>query len=202
MPLVNCKIHLKLNWSKDCVVSTRNNTTFKITNTKLYVPIATLSSKDNAKLVKLLEEGLNRPVCWNEYQTKIESKNLNNGYLTRFSLDASFQGVRRLFVLVFNKNDNDNKKVTRNSTRKYFLPRVNISNYNALIDRRNFYDQPINDMIKQYDKIRKIATRQGDDYRTGYLLDYQYFKDHYNLIAIDLSKQKEFDAGFKSNSTS
>ena len=57
-------------------------------------------------------------------------------------------------------------------------------------------------MIKQYDKIRKIATRQGDDYRTGYLLDYQYFKDHYNLIAIDLSKQKEFDAGFKSNSTS
>ena len=202
MPLVNCKIHLKLNWSKDCVVSTRNNTTFKITNTKLYVPIATLSSKNNAKLVKLLEEGLNRPVCWNEYQTKIESKNLNNGYLTRFSLDASFQGVRRLFVLVFNNNDNDNKKVTRNSTRKYFLPRVNISNYNALIDRRNFYDQPINDMIKQYDKIRKIATRQGDDYRTGYLLDYQYFKDHYNLIAIDLSKQKEFDAGFKSNSTS
>ena len=202
MPLVNCKIHLKLNWSKDCVVSTRNNTTFKITNTKLYVPIATLSSKDNAKLVKLLEEGLNRPVCWNEYQTKIESKNLNNGYLTRFSLDASFQGVRRLFVLVFNNNDNDNKKVTRNSTRKYFLPRVNISNYNTLIDRRNFYDQPINDMIKQYDKIRKIATRQGDDYRTGYLLDYQYFKDHYNLIAIDLSKQKEFDAGFKSNSTS
>ena len=74
MPLVNCKIHLKLNWSKDCVVSTRNNTTFKITNTKIHVPIATLSSKDNAKLVKLLEEGFNRPVCWNEYQTKIESK--------------------------------------------------------------------------------------------------------------------------------
>ena len=49
-------------------------------------------------------------------------------------------------------------------------------------------------MIKQYDEIRKIATRQGDDYTTGCLLDYQYFKDHYNLIAIDLSKQKELDA--------
>ena len=202
MPLINCKIHLELNWSKDCVMSTIAATTFKITNTKLYVPIVTLSSKDNAKLVKLLESGFNRPVYWNEYQTKIETRNLDNNNLTRFSLDASFQGVRRLFVLVFNNNDNDNKKVTRNSTRKYFLPRVNISNYNTLIDRRNFYDQPINDMIKQYDKIRKIATRQGDDYRTGYLLDYQYFKDHYNLIAIDLSKQKEFDAGFKSNSTS
>ena len=59
---------------------------------------------------------------------------------------------------------------------------------------KDFYDQPINDLIKQYDEIRKIATRQGDDYTTGCLLDYQYFKDHYNLIAIDLSKQKELDA--------
>ena len=49
-------------------------------------------------------------------------------------------------------------------------------------------------MIKQYDEIRKTATEQGDDYTTGYLLDYQYFKDHYNLIAINLSKQKELDA--------
>ena len=72
IPLVNCKIHLELNWSKDCVVLTRNGTIFKITNTKLYVPIVTLSSKDNVKLVKLLEEGFNRPVHWNEYQTKIE----------------------------------------------------------------------------------------------------------------------------------
>ena len=67
MPLVNCKIHLELNWSKDRVVSTRNDTIFKITNTKLYVPIVTLSSKDNAKLVKLLE-GFDRPVYWNEYE--------------------------------------------------------------------------------------------------------------------------------------
>ena len=56
------------------------------------------------------------------------------------------------------------------------------------------YNQPINDIIKQGDKIRKIATEQGDDYTTGCLLDYQYFKDYYNLIAIDLSKQKDLDA--------
>ena len=107
-----------------------------------------------------------------------------------------------MFVLAFNNTDatipnnpinNTANKVKRNSDRKYFLPRVNITNYNVLIDGRNFYDQPINDLIKQYDEIRKIATRQGDDYTTGCLLDYQYFKDHYNLIAIDLSKQEELD---------
>ena len=60
MPLINCKIHLELNWSKDFVISTIADTTFKITNTKFYVPIVTLSSKDNVKLVKLLEEGFKR----------------------------------------------------------------------------------------------------------------------------------------------
>ena len=62
------------------------------------VPIVTLSSKDNAKLVKLLEDGFNRPVYWNEYQTKIETKELDNNNLKRFPLDASFQGVRRLQI--------------------------------------------------------------------------------------------------------
>ena len=60
MPLINCKIHLELNWSKDCVMSTIADTIFKITNSKLYLPIVTLSSKDNVKLVKLLEEGFKR----------------------------------------------------------------------------------------------------------------------------------------------
>ena len=128
MPLINCKIHLELNWTKDCVMSTIADTTFKITNTKLYVPIVTLSSKDNVKLVKLLEEGFKRPVYWNEYQTKIETRNLDNNNLTRFPLDASFQGVRRLFVLVFDNTEGDAEKVERNSRTKYFLPKVNITN--------------------------------------------------------------------------
>ena len=194
MLLINCKIHLELNWSKDCVMSTIADTIFKITNTKLYVPIVTLSSKDNVKLAKLLEEGFKRSVYWNEYLTKIESRNLDNNNLTRFPLDAFFQGVRRLFVLAFDNIENGAKKVERNSHTKYFLPSVDITNYNVLIHDRNFYDQPINELIKQYDEIRKTATRQREDYTTGCLLDYQYFKDHYNLIAVDLSKQKELDA--------
>ena len=63
-----------------------------------------------------------------------------------------------------------------------------------LIDGRNFYDQPINDIIKQYDEARKVSAGYGDDYTTGCLLDYAYFKDNYRLIAIDLSKQKALDA--------
>ena len=99
-----------------------------------------------------------------------------------------------MFVLAFNNTDGTANKVERNSHTKYFLPTVYTTNYNILIDGRNFYDQPINDLVKQYDEIRKIATGQGDDYTTGCLLDYQYFKNHYNLIVIDLSRQKELDA--------
>ena len=93
-----------------------------------------------------------------------------------------------------NPINNTNNRVERNSHIKYFLLRVNITNYNVLIDGRNLYDQPINDQIKKYDEIRKMATGQGDDYTTWRLSDYQYFKDHYQLIAVDLSKQKELDA--------
>ena len=88
---------------------------------------------------------------------KIENRNLDNNNLTRFPLDASFQGVRRLFVLAFNNTqatipdnpiNNTANRVERNSHTKYFLPRINITNYNVLIDGRNFYDQPVNDMIR------------------------------------------------------
>ena len=127
-------------------------------------------------------------------KSKIETKNLDVNKVIRFPLDACFQGVNRLFVLAFDNTNNGDNKVERDSHRKYFLPRVDITNYNLLIDGRNFYDQPINDQIKKYDEIRKIATGKEDDYTTGCLLDYQYFKDHYQLIEVDLSKQKELDA--------
>ena len=82
----------------------------------------------------------------------------------------------------------------RNSYRKYYVPRVDVTNYNVLIDGKNFYDQPINDPIRKYDEIRKIATGKGDNYVTGCLLDYEYFKKNYQLIAIYLSKQRQLDA--------
>ena len=121
MSLINCKIHLELDGTKDCVMSTITNTTFKITISKLYVSIVTLSSKDNVKLIKLLEEGFKRPVYWNQYKTKIQSKNLDNDNLTRFPVDASFQEVRRLFVLGFDNTNNGDKKLKETVTLKIFL---------------------------------------------------------------------------------
>ena len=97
------------------------DTAFKITNTKLYVPVVTLSSKGNVKLVKLLEEGFKRPVYWNEHQKSIESRNLDNTNLTKFHLDASFQGVRRLFVLSFGNTDNGDKKLKKIVTKNIFF---------------------------------------------------------------------------------
>ena len=74
------------------------------------------------------------------------------------------------------------------------LSRIKITNYNIEIDGRKFYDQPINDSIKQYDEVRKISTRKGNDYTTGCLLDFAYFEKNYRIIAADLSKQKALDA--------
>ena len=82
------------------------------------------------------------------------------------------------------------KNVERNSHRNFFFSSVNIINYRVLIDSRKFYDQPVNDQIKKYEEVIKIETGQRDDYATGCLLDYQYFKDDEQLIAVDLSKQK------------
>ena len=104
-------------------------------------------------------------------------------------LDASYQGVKRLFVLAYRDCGGANR-VTADSHRRYFLPRVKIVNYNIEIDGRNFYDQPINDLIKQYDEVRKVSTGQGGDCATVCLLDFAHFKNNYRLIGADLSKQK------------
>ena len=74
----------------------------------------------------------------------------------------------------------------------YYLPKVEIKDYNVMIDGKNFFDQPINSMTKTYENIRKIATGQADDYTTGCVL--YCFKNHHQMIAIDLSKQQALDA--------
>ena len=187
MPLINCKVELLLSWNKNRILSSvSNDSTFEITDTKLYVPVVILKTEGNAKL---LSKGFKRSIYWNEY-TVIPNKNYNANEYLREGLDASIQGVKKLFVYAYGRENDD---ATENSHRKYFLPRMKIKNYNIEIDIRNFYDQSINDLIKQYEKVRKISTGQGDDYTTVCLLDYVYFKDDLRLITADLSKQKALD---------
>ena len=161
--------------------------TFAITDTKRYFLVVTLKTEDNVKLSKLLNQGFKRLVFWNKY--KIILKDYDNEYI-RERLDASFQGFNRLFYLAYASGNNNIKE---NSCRKYFLPTLKIKNYNIEIDGRNFYDQSINDLIKQYNEVRKKWTGQGDDYTTVCLLDFAYFEKNYSLIAANSSKQKALD---------
>ena len=140
-----------------CLLTIANTAIFKITDAKLYVPIVTLSAEDNVKLLKLLSEGFKRTVYWNEYKVIdnkiVEIASNNEEKYIRELLDPSWQGVKRLFVLAYN-NKGDNK-VSVDSYKKYFLPRIKIENCNIEIDGRNFYDQAINDSIKQFDRTEK-----------------------------------------------
>ena len=172
MPLINCKIELSLKWYENCILSSAGTAaTFAITDTKFYVPVVTLNIEDNAKLSKLLSKGFKRSVYWNKYQAILKDHAENENIKER--LDSSFKGVNKLFVLAYAHSDN---VTNENSYRRYFLRRLKIKNYIIEIDGRNFYDQPMNDLIKQYDEVREISTGQGDDYTTGCLLDFAYLK--------------------------
>ena len=197
MPLNNCKVELSLKWYETCLLTTATTATFEIIDAKLYVPIVILSVEDNSKLSKLLNEGFKRPIHWNEYKVTpneiVEIADANDKKYIRELLDSSCQGGDGLFVLAYD-NTEGNNQVSVDSYKKYFLRRIKTNKYNIEIDGRHFYDQPINDSVKQYDEVRKISTGKGDDYTTGCLLDFAYFEKNYKIIAVDLSKQKALDA--------
>ena len=142
MSLINCKVYLELNWIEDCILSSAGNSAkFAITDTKLHVPIVTLSTKDSASLAKQLNDGFERSVYWNSYETK-PAKVIEQGKNLYELLNASFEGVKRLFVLadVIAAGNNADQEGAIKNNKKYFLPRGEIKNHNVLIDGRNFYD--------------------------------------------------------------
>ena len=187
MPLINCEVNLILTWPSTCVITNSTGAgRFAITDTKLYVPVITLSIQDNSKLLQQLESGFKRAINWNEYLSKPEllAQNPNLNHL----VEPSFQGVNRLFVLAF---ENDTQRTSHSG---YYLPNVEIKNYNVMINGQRFFDQPIKNNKVTYENMRKTGTGQGDHYTTGSLLHYPYFKDGYKMIAVDPSKQQALDA--------
>ena len=176
MPLVNCEVNLILTWSSTCVITNFTGVgRFEIIDIKFYVPVVTLSTQDNAKLLQQLKSGFKRTMNWNKYLSDPKTY-AQNQYINHL-VDRSFQEVNRLFVLSF---ENENGRTSRS---EYYLPKVKIKDYN----------QSINNCIKTNKNIRKIATGQGDDYMTSCLLDYPFFKKNYKIIAIYLSKQQALD---------
>ena len=134
MPLINCEVELILTQSENCVIISTNvanqNPTFTITETNLYVPVVTLSTQDNAKLLPQLKSGFKRTISWNKYLAEPEllaqNANLNN------LIEPSFQGVNRLFVLAF---ENDAQRISK---KRYYILNVKIKDYNVMIDGKNF----------------------------------------------------------------
>ena len=182
MPLINCKIKLNLTWKKECVLSTDNdvpapnldnNPVFIINDTKLYVPVVTLSKEDNKDFIEQQNKSFQRSIYWNEYKTKGQDEVANANAFKYISLDPSFQGVNRLFVMAYD-NVNANRS-TRDGRTRYYLPTININKYNVIIDGRNFYDNSIKSDIEKYRELKKVMIGKGEDYTTIPLLDYNYF---------------------------
>ena len=150
-----------------------------------------MSKEDNKDFIEQQDKGFQRSIYWNEYKTKEKNEDGNVNAVKYINLDPSFQGVNRLFIMAYSRAAN---QPGRNSQQKYYLPRIDLNKYDVIIDGRNFYDNPIESDIEKYRELKKVMIGKGEDYTTGSLLDYDSFKRHYKLVAVDLSKQKELDA--------
>ena len=166
IPLINCEVELILTCSVHCVIiytDVANQVpTFTITETNLYVPVVTLSTQYNAKLWPQLKSGFKRTISRNKYLPKPEllAQNANINHL----FEPGFQGVNRPFVLAF---EYDSQKT---GNKRYYIPFIEIKDYNVMTDGKNFFNQPVKNDKVTYENIRKIATGQGD-YTTSCLLD-------------------------------
>ena len=123
-PLINCKTKLNLTWKRERVLSTgAGKAVFIINDTKLYIPVVTLSKEDNKDLIEQQNKGFQRSIYWNEYKTKEINEDADANVFKYINLDPSFQGVNRLFVMAYNTA---NGQPTRNGQRKYYLPRIDL----------------------------------------------------------------------------
>ena len=131
-----------MSWSNDCVLSEHHNSitgaTFQINNTKLYVPVVILSINDSIKFLENIKQGFKRTISWNKYRSEITTQTKNNDL--DYPIDPAFTNIDRLFVLSF-KNGNDDPM--RDSFDKYYMSLVEIKDFNALIDNKPFFDQPV-----------------------------------------------------------
>ena len=196
-PLISCEVFSEVKWNKNCVITSleqrqvdagppvvRDNAptgaTLSITDCKLYIPVVTLSKDDEIKLLTNLKSGFKREIIWNKYRSQMTTEAVNNNL--NILIDPTFTNVNRLLVLAYQNADD------RKSYSQFYLLKVLVKDFNVIIDKLAFFDLPIKTEEEAYEKIIDIS--KNNEYTTGNLLDYDYFKKHYKLIAIDLSKQQ------------
>ena len=144
------------------------NAIFQITDTKLYLPVVTLSKENDIKLLEQLKSGFKKTIKWNKYRSQMTiqpQNNLNN------LIDPTFKNVNRLIVLSFTRNNaGDNK----DSFSDYYVPNVEIKDIIVLIDGKIFFHLPLKNEEESYQKI--IDMSNNNDYTTTNLLDFAYLK--------------------------
>ena len=197
MLLVNCEVSLTLSWSATYVITSMEkrvlvagqpnrggsstSATFKITDTKLYIPVVILSTESDNKLLQQLKTGFKRTIKWNKYRSEMSNQTRNNN--SNYLIDPTFTNVNRLFVLSLENEEH------RTSYAKYYIPKIEIKVFNLLIDGKPFFGIPVKNKEQAYEAI--IEMSKNKDYTTGNLSD--LFSKHYRLIAIDLSKRIELE---------
>ena len=198
IPLICCEVSLELNWDKNCIITSKEQrniaggnrdnaptgATLEIKKCKLYVTVVTLSKDDEIKLLTNLKSGFKREIILNKYRSQMTVEEANNNL--NILVDPTFTNVNRLFVLAYGVDDDDN--YNRQSYSPFYLPKVMVKDYNVIIDKLAFFDLPIKTEEEAYEKIIDIS--RNNELTTGNLLDYDYLKKYYKLIAIDLSKQQ------------
>ena len=197
MPLISCEVSLELKWNKNCVITSLKErqvdagppvvrdgaptgATLAINDCKLYIPIVTLSKHDEIKLLTNFKSGFTREIEWNKYRSQMNTEAINNNL--NVLIDPTFTNVNKLFVLTYQTADD------RQSFSQFYLPKVMVKDFNVIIDKSVFFDLTIKTEEESYEKIIDIS--RNNAYTTVNLLDYDYFKKYYKLIAIDLSKQQ------------
>ena len=202
--LINSEIELILKWTEDCVLTVKatreelpagdgpaaeaavnainrpKNLKFSVTDYKLYVPVVTLQTEYQNQLYKELKAGISIDFTWNKYRSHIINQTTTNNL--NLLIDPIFNNANRLFVLAFS-NEED-----RRSFSKYYIPTVEIKDYNVIIDEEPFYEIPIKNKEETYKAITELI--RNDLLRTGNEFNFEYFCENYKVIAIDLSKQK------------
>ena len=185
---------LELKWNKTCVITSQQigvnldggNTaaptgaTLTINDCKLYIPVVTLSKDDEIKLLTNLKSGFTRAIEWNKYRSQMSTEAINNNL--NILIDPTFTNFNKLFVLAYQTADD------RQSFSQFYLPKVMVKDFNVNIDKLAFFDLLIKTEEEAYEKIIDIS--RNNEYTTGNLLDYDYFKKYYKLIATELSKQQ------------
>ena len=185
---------LELKWNKSCVIASQEigvnldggntaaptNATLAISDCKLYIPVVTLSKDDEIKLLTDIKSGFTREIECNKYRSQMTTEAINNNL--NILIDPTFTNVNRLFALAYQIADD------RQSFSQFYLPKVMVKDFNIIINKLAFFDLPIRTEEEAYEKIIDIS--RNNEYTTGNLLDYDYFKKHYKLITIDLSKQQ------------